>query len=601
MGDHSYNDFMNSTGFGGGPSSATPGQSNHVGTPSTKPMSSGEGAARARQFAGEYNTMNAPVGRPAPNSLPQGRHEVQGVVSKQEYPSGPPVRTPYAGPVVGGADARTGGHTNQNTWQAVGVGPSMHPPTLARHENEDGVAPAPPVNRTDQLYMVGGAVCGLGFVVSLSKWNDAKRVGYSGSKYWGVSALIFALLACTAGYKYANMGPIVEGQQGRVRIGTSRLIPESTLPRQRDQRDVTPHPVPSDVRDSMGQRMAQNGVNPGEMEGPRGNYGYQRGPVTAEDRKRLNESELMRTARYHNMDKGTFDEYMARLDGEAPNQFVQAHPYMPFAAQWDKRSEIDDASKQFGIGTSPGPANRKFKYKDPRMQQAGARTMHTKNPPPGSVPPLERTHPWLEHDASGEEPAVLLGAEVSNHEKLTAQDTSRFVKERMAESANLDELAPSADKDFLKTYEMDKKKPQELPQRPSYQPSGPPPTGPIDLEEQREKRQNHTFEPVRYEETPIPRDQPVDQIREKVYYEQPQEEQQYYEEEAHHQNMNHRVGDKAPPQSTPEDSFAASMLHSGFDGDDSGGSGSFESMFAEKKQPTESDVKQAQMNQRRAE
>lgn len=610
MDDHSYSDFMNSTGFGGGPRSATPSQNSQISAPSTKPMSVGEGAARARQFAGEYNTMNAPVGRPAPNSLPPGRHEVQGVVSKQEYPSGPPVRTPYAGPAVGGADARTGGPTQQHTWQAVGVGPSVQTPELVKHENAAGTAP---VSHNDQLYMVGGAVCGLGFVVSLSKWNDAKRSGYNGSNYWGATALIFALLACTAGYKYSKLGPRPEGQQGRVRIGTSRLVPENTLPRQRDQQDATPHPVPSDVRGTPGQRMAENGVNPGEMEGPRGNYGYQRGPVTAEDRARLNESELMRTARHHNMDKGTFDEYMARLDGEAPNQFVQAHPYMPFAAQWDKRSEIDDASKQFGIGTSPGPANRKFKYKDPRMQQAGAKTMHTKNPPPGSVPPLERTHPWLEHDSSGEEPAVLLGAEVSNHEKLTAQDTSRFVKERMAESDHLGELAPNADKEFLRTYEMDKKKPQELPVRPSYEPQGPPPTGPLDLEEQRGKMQNQTFEPVRYEQPAVPRDQPVDQTREKIYYdqhqytEQPQEEQYYDEQTPHarpppqmnHQGMDHRAGDQAPPQSAPEDNFAASMLHSGFDGDESGGGGSFESMFAEKKQPTESDVKQAQLNQRR--
>lgn len=623
MDDHSYSDFMSSTGFGGGSRSATPSQKQshggHVDTPSTKPMGAGEGQVRAQQFIGQYKSMEAPVAHKPHNSVARGSHEVQGVVSKQEYPSGPPSMPQLGGAALGAADARTAVKQDQGTWAAVGVGGNQFDPRLVKYENSEGEQPVSgtPVGYNNQAYAVGGVVCGVGMLFSLSKWNDAKRMGYTGSNYWGAAALLFALLAATAGYKYAHFGPSVEGQQGRVRIGTARLIPQGVLPRQRDQRDANPYPSPNDPMDTMGQRMINSGVETAALEGPRANYGYQRGPVTAEDRKRLGESELMRTARHHNMDKGTFDEYMARLDGEAPNQFYQAHPYMPFSAQWDKRSEIDDASNQFGISTSPGPANRKFKYKDPRMQQAGARTMHLKDPPPGSVPPLERTHPWLEHDASGEEPAVLLGSEVSNHEKLTAQDTSMFVKQRMAESETLESIQPTVDKEFLQTYEMDKKKPKELPLRPSFDPVGPPPNGPIDLDEERERMQNQTFEPVRYEQPPIQRDEPVDQSR-KMYYQQqeqqPQEE--YYQEPQYQQEppsqarqvqsmnrqkMDHRVGDKAPPRSTPEDDFASSMLHSGFDGDDNtGGGGSFESMFAEKKQPSESDVKKAQMDQRRA-
>jgi hypothetical protein len=181
-------------------------------------------------------------------------------------------------------------------------------------------------------------------------------------------------------------------------------------------------------------RLRFQGTDPNSLEGPRAGLGYQRSPLP-EGRKTLPVAALMRAPEDSNMDAPTFAEYMRQLGGELPNQFYQAHPFYTFNAEWDTRGQIDDDQTQFGISSSPGQMNRKFKYKDPRIQQAGAKTSHLKDPPPGAVPPLEKTHPWLERDENGTAPPAAL--------LITPIATEREVahSQRRVNTVEIEELA----------------------------------------------------------------------------------------------------------------------------------------------------------------
>ena len=179
------------------------------------------------------------------------------------------------------------------------------------------------------------------------------------------------------------------------------------IPQRRDQADADPFRPPPDPMNTFEDRLRFQGTDPNSLEGPRAGVGYQRSPLP-EGRKTLPVAALMRAPEDSNMDAPTFAEYMRQLGGELPNQFYQAHPYYTFNAEWDRRGQIDDDQTQFGISSSPDQMNRKNKYKDPRLQQAAAKTMHLKDPPPGSVPPLEKTHPWLERDENGMAPPAAL-------------------------------------------------------------------------------------------------------------------------------------------------------------------------------------------------
>ncbi len=207
----------------------------------------------------------------------------------------------------------------------------------------------------------------------------------------------------TAEHYDVNTPVLVAGPDGPHETGPA---PYGVLPQRRDQPDADPFRPPPDPMDTFEDRLRAQGSDPDSLEGPRAGVGYQRAPLPG-GRQPLPASALMRAPENSNMSDTDFTEYMRRLGGEAPDQFVQAHPYYTFNAEWDKRTQIDDDQKQFGISNSPGQMNRKFPYKDPRMQQAGAKTSHLKDPPPGAVPPLEKTHPWLEHDENGSEPAAL--------------------------------------------------------------------------------------------------------------------------------------------------------------------------------------------------
>lgn len=211
---------------------------------------------------------------------------------------------------------------------------------------------------------------------------------------WGV-AFLFAFV--TAAMWWSNS----RGEKERGIVIDSNRNRQVFQPRGILDKDPLPYPKTMDSPMSFEEQMRQQGVDINNIEGPRAGYGYKHGPTPANQRP-LQTSELMRSAAMYNMGESDFNDYMARLEGRAPDQFVQAHAYHPLSAQWDHRSQVDDAERVFGIASAPGRHSMKFKAVDPRIQQAGAKTSHLKDPPPGAVEPIDRVHPWLDNErASG--------------------------------------------------------------------------------------------------------------------------------------------------------------------------------------------------------
>ena len=199
-------------------------------------------------------------------------------------------------------------------------------------------------------------------------------------------------------------------------------------PLMRHQADHNPYPRQRDFPDTTLDRMNRLNVDMNNVEGPRADFGYKRGP-TPGNQRRLQEGELMRSAELYNMDQREFNEYMARLDGEAPDQFYQAHAYMPFSPHWDHKQDIGDTDTVHGISTQPGQSLRKSKYIDPRIQQAGAKTSHLKDPPPGSDQPIEKVHPWLQKSLETAENAfstdAYIAQAISNRENGHGEKVSK--------------------------------------------------------------------------------------------------------------------------------------------------------------------------------
>lgn len=214
-------------------------------------------------------------------------------------------------------------------------------------------------------------------------------------------------------------------------------------PYKEGQPDFIPYPKPDDAQTDLKTRLEAQGLDQSNVEGPRADYWYKRGPTPA-NRERIKTKDLMRSASMVNMDEREFDEYMARLEGEAPDQFYQAHPYMSTSAFWDHRQQINDMDAIHGVSTSPGTYNRKWAYKDPRIQQAGAKTMHLKEPPPGYGEAIgSKVHPWLE-PASKQvglpfdtddyiEHLQAHGVSMVEGSKVTSADAGRIATSRQAE------------------------------------------------------------------------------------------------------------------------------------------------------------------------
>jgi hypothetical protein len=158
-----------------------------------------------------------------------------------------------------------------------------------------------------------------------------------------------------------------------------------------DDEDANPYPNNLYSQAGLGLSLAAAGVDPDAEEGPRGDYDYYRPPEPLPNAK---ESDLMRSAKNHNMDERGLREYMDSLNGHAYNQFYQRTPYMATAPFWDHHQQISDAQNIHGISGQPGTFTRKFAPRRPKQDQAGALTMHLKPPPPGTTTGVDRVHPW---------------------------------------------------------------------------------------------------------------------------------------------------------------------------------------------------------------
>jgi hypothetical protein len=294
---------------------------------------------------------------------------------------------------------------HQNSWQAPGIGKvqNEYPPQIAVKKEKEGI-------EEKLMYYkekLGGA--------------DTKKT----------VSLVFAALSAVCLVLY---GFFHEGRYGKVilfvfflsvivavvaTLPTSEkseaLLQQEDLPipvRARHTQDINMFPAPNYPADTVKDRFAQQKTDTKKLEGPRSNVGYYRGDPSPNGLPVLQPSQMMlQDPSHYNMDQATFQEYMRRLNGEAIPQVHQSQPYYPFNAQWEHRSQINDSDTIFGIVDEPSQSLRKSPYREPRMQQAAAKRMHYKDPPPGAVQPLEKTHPWLEKN-SNPEPAFL--AEVGN-------------------------------------------------------------------------------------------------------------------------------------------------------------------------------------------
>ena len=585
-----YRDFISSTGFGAGPSIGKKAQPDPLQQPRVTPDTTRSQADAA--YKANYANANSAPPRPSriPNTV-DGRNLPGAVMPKQALQAHKYEKPFPESNVLGRrADARAPQQrSQQRSWQAVAVGVDQEDPSLkqaaSQYKGGEKMTGGTYDKTAERNYLIGSVFFGMMTVGSSAKWAQNK-----GDKSWAAAAFIMAALTGVGIWLYVtekNKG--TDGPEGMHGAGDGPRkvlmrdnLPDGTVARQRDQTDVKPYPRMNDPEDNIQSRMAFADVDTNRLEGPRSGLGYRRSPATADKRQRLKAKETMRSVGQYNMDDGTFDEYMARMDGEAPNQFYQAQPYMPFSADWNKaRGEIDDSNRYFGIGDSPSQENRKWIYRDPRMQQGGAKTMHTQDPPPGSVHPLSKVHPWLERDESGMDPPVLMGGsqqsesaigmvDTSGERRLNGADTGQFIKNRMREGMALDSRIPAPEKnrdpqgDFLTPVRTSvhsnrsDKDSNELPVRPVYEPASGPPDEPIDVKD----------DPFG--------EKPRSKMR--MVTEQPQEEEL---------ELPTKSGNTQP------------ILHAdegGVNDDDTEG---FMSAFKEKKQPTEKDIKEAELDVRR--
>lgn len=254
-------------------------------------------------------------------------------------------------------------------------------------------------------------------------------------------------------------------------------------PLKEGQPDFNPYPKPLDTQSSTHTRMQAQGLLESNVEGPRSDYWYKRGPTPA-NRERVKTKDLMRSANMYNMNERDFDEFMARLDGEAPDQFYQAHPYMSVSPFWENRQQINDMDTVHGVSTAPGTFNRKWAYKTPRIQQAGAKTMHLKDPPPGYGDAIgSKVHPWLQPPNN----VVSKPFDTDDFiEKMKGDVSSEILKVTSSDAGRISADRQAEDNYYRSLYGVQHKNPDDLP--PELQPVPTSREGIIAQQKEREKK-----------------------------------------------------------------------------------------------------------------
>lgn len=436
-----YNNFMESTGFGQTPA----GNLNQIPNPVKAPHHAMQ-QGNPRPFIGNYDQNDPPAfPRKVPNTVPGQR--VPGSMGTNQALQHHQYDQPYRNyPAMGPG-------TQLQHWQAVGIGPDQSNPNLMQPASKKEKATAAAADQ-EKIYLIGMVVFGLGFFGGAYKYYQDKD-----DKKWGMATLVLLGLAVGSAGMYGNtIKKKKEEMRAPLMEGSTRL---DVAPLQTDEIPYNPFPTIPDPKDNIEQRLRYQGIDQNRIEGPRRDMGYRRSHLPYAT---LDPKQLMRDPRNYNMDDGTFTEYMRRLSGEAPNNFVQSHPYMTFNPNWENRQLINDAEELIGLSTSPGQMNRKWPYKNPKIDQAGAKQMHLKDPPPGSMQPLSKTHPWMEDDPVDNDPRYL-GLNTSQlQEKVHAVDIQNMMQERSKDNSNFEheQKQTSIDEDFLQPINVARPPPQNI-------------------------------------------------------------------------------------------------------------------------------------------
>lgn len=307
-------------------------------------------------------------------------------------------------------------------WRSVGVGPKTDrksPGRLASSGPNQGKYMTMVKERlggnmpSTKSTMYGFAAVTIMLVLmAMKRVSDGYAVGN------GIIGVMILSGAIASALYYSSRG-LIEGVRGLPSADVRDIsVKQKWLPLARGQPEHNVYPKILDNEQTTMDRMKMQGTDMNNVEGPRSHYRYKRGP-TPGNQQRLQNNDLMRGASQYNMDEYEFNEFMARLEGEAPDQFYQAHAYMPFSANSDHRHQVNDMDTYYGVSTQPGQSLRKFNYIDPRMQQAGAKTSHLKDPPPGSIQPLDKVHPWMQKSIE-----TQMGQQAFNMDDYAAQIAS---------------------------------------------------------------------------------------------------------------------------------------------------------------------------------
>ena len=499
----SYNDFMKSTGFGS--TSGLPRQ------PGPKPGPNASSISNAPHNFARANTATPMLSVPGteydgPDT--PGHMKPSAALMKRQY------KTPYpeSNVIQDKSAFRNQGPTEQKEWDAVGLGPKARDGILRKpasvfrrggQAREQGVLSLPKEYQGgtpdyDRTKLIAGIFGGFFLLASLGlggKWATCD----ANNKYLYAVIVSLAATGVTIGIYY-DADKKSSSSEKQLGFGRKALmkdnLPRGYDPIQRDQPDPKVYQNSDDPNDQYGTRLRAQGTDTNTMEGPRRRLGYRRSPPAPDGRPVLKANELMRDPGTHNMDAGTFEEYMRRLDGEAPNQFYQAQPYYTFNANWENRGQINDGETVHGIGTAPGQMMRKAIYKDPKIQMAGAKTMHLKDPPPGAQHYLDKTHPWMETDESGQEPPMLMATPANqkglSSEHAVGNDLRGMIDERSRQQNAMIDAKPPTETEMSKFLQPEETMSERkrsilsggnaaLLERENFGANGSPPDAPIDV------------------------------------------------------------------------------------------------------------------------
>ena len=477
MSENWYNNFMNSTGFDIKPK---------------MPESIAKTGKKEQTFIKNYDGADSqpkPAKLGVPGTITGPGNIVTGTMPLKDSiaPKNQPYKDPYpeSNVLLQKNGIQPVYPTQQSDWQAVAVGNDIAPSKQLNAPASTFIPDSKPTGGFKVEWMkavsenrnltYAYAATGFGAIAILSGGVFVVKKGSKYEKQYAAVAgisTVLALILLGIFYTSDEESSKSEKQLAGYEENQRKVLEKTNFsppfnPLQRDQTTPKVYQHQNDAENTVQDRYNIQGKNTKTMEGPRDNTGYRRQIPTPDQRKTIGSKDLMRSPGNYNMDDGTFNEYMRRMNGESIPQLVKSHPYYTFNAEWDHRSQIDDSDRFFGITDEPSQMLRKSIYRQPKIQQAGAKRMHLKDPPPGSVQPLQKIHPMMDQDMQQTGPAFLAGPtsekmsgstneqpifddikipDMSNEAKIiNAQD---LLKERM--SLNPADNLQQVDKDFLK-------------------------------------------------------------------------------------------------------------------------------------------------------